>query len=50
MVLETRFVTATGTLILLDALAVGPTDAHRLGADAPRLLVLALRWPRCPWR
>ncbi len=43
MVLETRFVTATGTLILLDALAIGPADdPHALGAVAPRLLVRAL--------
>ena len=43
MVLETTWVTATGTVVLLDALATGPTDdPHALGAAAPRLLVRVL--------
>ena len=43
MVLETTWVTATGTIVLLDALATGPTsDPHALGAAAPRLLVRML--------
>jgi GH15 family glucan-1,4-alpha-glucosidase len=40
---ETTFVTATGTLVLVDAMATGPSaDPHALGAAAPRLLVRAL--------
>lgn len=40
MVLETTFTTATGTLVLRDALATGTTgDPHQLGASAPRMLV-----------
>jgi hypothetical protein len=43
MVLETTWTTATGTIVLLDALATGPAaDPHALGAAAPRLLVRAL--------
>ena len=43
MVLETTLVTATGTIVLVDALATGPTnDPHALGAAAPRLLVRML--------
>ncbi len=43
MVLETTFVTATGTLVLHDALATGAaSDPHQLGAAAPRLLVHSL--------
>jgi GH15 family glucan-1,4-alpha-glucosidase len=43
MVLETTWVTATGTVVLLDALATGPAaDPHALGSAAPRLLVRAL--------
>jgi GH15 family glucan-1,4-alpha-glucosidase len=39
LVLETRFTTATGVLVLTDALVVGSTDdPHRLGADAPHVL------------
>ncbi len=40
---ETTFVTASGTLVLVDAMATGPSaDPHALGAAAPRLLVRAL--------
>src|SRR4051794_16992387 len=40
MVLETTFTTASGTLVLTDALATGASvDPHALGAAAPRLLV-----------
>jgi GH15 family glucan-1,4-alpha-glucosidase len=40
MALETSFDTPTGTMVLTDALATGPPDdPHRLGAEAPRLLV-----------
>jgi alpha,alpha-trehalase len=43
LVLETTFATATGTLVLVDAMATGPAaDPHALGAAAPRLLVRAL--------
>jgi alpha,alpha-trehalase len=43
LVLETTFTTSTGTLVLTDALAVGPgNDGHSLGKDAPRLLVRSL--------
>jgi alpha,alpha-trehalase len=43
MVLETTWVTATGTVVLLDALATGPAaDPHGLGTAAPRLLVRGL--------
>lgn len=40
MALETTFETGTGTLVLTDALALRcGRDLHRLGADAPHLLV-----------
>jgi alpha,alpha-trehalase len=43
MVLETTFTTATGTLVLQDALATGAaSDPHQLGAVAPRMLVRSL--------
>ncbi|ONM49161.1 glycoside hydrolase family 15 [Nocardia donostiensis] len=43
MVLETTFTTATGTLVLHDALATGASDdPHQLGAAAPRMLVRSL--------
>ena len=43
MVLESTWVTATGTVVLFDALATGPADdPHALGAAAPRLLVRVL--------
>ncbi|MCY7340673.1 MAG: glycoside hydrolase family 15 protein [Pseudonocardia sp.] len=43
MVLETTWSTATGTVVVTDALATGPApDPHALGATAPRLLVRAL--------
>lgn len=43
MVLETSFATATGTLVLQDALATGSQrDPHQLGAAAPRMLVRRL--------
>ncbi|GII66335.1 trehalase [Sphaerisporangium krabiense] len=39
MVLETTFETATGTLVLTDAMVVGEhPDVHRLGASAPHVL------------
>lgn len=44
MVLETTFSTATGTVVLCDALATGAVDdPHQLGAAAPRMLVRSLR-------
>jgi GH15 family glucan-1,4-alpha-glucosidase len=44
MVLETTWTTATGTLIVLDALATGGSDdPHALGANASRTLVRVLR-------
>ena len=44
MVLETSFATASGTLVVTDLLALGPPgNAHRLGKDAPHLLVRAVR-------
>ncbi len=40
LVLETTFTTASGTLVLTDALAMGPDNGgHRLGRDVPHLLV-----------
>ncbi len=40
LVLETTFTAATGTLVLTDAMALGPDNGgHRLGVDAPHLLV-----------
>ncbi|HEX2356270.1 MAG TPA: glycoside hydrolase family 15 protein [Micromonosporaceae bacterium] len=40
LVLETTFRTPTGTVVLTDALAVGPDNrGHALGRGAPRLLV-----------
>jgi GH15 family glucan-1,4-alpha-glucosidase len=43
MVLETTFTTATGALVLRDALATGAShDPHQLGAAAPRMLVRSL--------
>jgi GH15 family glucan-1,4-alpha-glucosidase len=40
LVLLTRFTTPTGTVEVTDALATGSTeDPHRLGADAPHLLL-----------
>ncbi len=40
LVLDTIFSTPGGTMVLTDALAVGPDNhGHRLGADAPTLLV-----------
>lgn len=40
LVLETTFKTAGGTLVLTDALAMGPDNGgHRLGMNVPRLLV-----------
>ena len=43
LVLETTFHTPAGTLVLTDALALGPDNGgHRLGADAPHLLVRRL--------
>ena len=43
LVLETTFTTASGTLVLTDALAMGPDNGgHRLGRDVPHLLVRRL--------
>ena len=43
LVLETTFTTSTGTLVLTDAMALGPdTGGHRLGRDVPHLLVRRL--------
>ena len=40
LVLETTFTTGTGTLVLTDALAMGPdNEGHRLGTDVPHLLI-----------
>ncbi len=40
MILETTFRTATGTAVLVDALAVGPNErGHELGAGAPSALL-----------
>jgi GH15 family glucan-1,4-alpha-glucosidase len=40
MLLETTFRTATGTVVLVDALAVGPNErGHALGADSPAVLL-----------
>ena len=40
MILETTFRTATGTAVLVDALAVGRNErGHSLGADAPSALL-----------
>jgi GH15 family glucan-1,4-alpha-glucosidase len=44
MVLETRFVTPTGTVTLTDALAMGEGNrGHQLGKDAPHLLLRSVR-------
>jgi GH15 family glucan-1,4-alpha-glucosidase len=43
LVLETTFSTAAGTLVLTDAMALGPDNVgHRIGTDAPHLLVRKL--------
>ena len=43
LVLETTFTTDTGTLVLTDALAMGPgNEGHGLGSDVPHLLVRRL--------
>ncbi|MGH8893009.1 MAG: glycoside hydrolase family 15 protein [Actinomycetes bacterium] len=43
LVLETTFKTPTGTLVLTDAMALGPDNGgHRLGTDVPHLLVRRL--------
>jgi GH15 family glucan-1,4-alpha-glucosidase len=43
LVLETTFTTTTGTLVLTDALALGPDNGgHRLGINVPHLLVRRL--------
>src|SRR6478752_4424187 len=40
MVLETTFSTSTGTVVLTDALAMGPdNEGHRLGRDVPHVLL-----------
>jgi GH15 family glucan-1,4-alpha-glucosidase len=40
LVLETRFTGAAGTMLLTDALALGPDNGgHRIGVDVPHLLV-----------
>lgn len=46
LVLETTSRTATGTLVLRDALVLDPVaGGHRLGQDAPHLLVRELHVP-----
>ena len=43
LVLETTFTGTDGTLVLTDAMAFGPdNDGHRIGVDAPHLLVRRL--------
>jgi GH15 family glucan-1,4-alpha-glucosidase len=43
LVLETTYATATGTVVLLDALAVGRNErGHELGADAPSAMLRIL--------
>ena len=43
MVLETTFRTSSGTVVLTDALAMGPdNEGHALGRDAPHVLVRGL--------
>ena len=43
LVLETTFSTAAGTLVLTDAMALGPDNVgHRIGTDVPHLLVRKL--------
>src|SRR5512132_741489 len=43
LVLETTFTTSTGTLVLTDAMAMGPDNGgHRLGTDVPHMLVRRL--------
>ena len=43
LVLETTFSTAAGTLVLTDAMALGPDNGgHRIGTDVPHLLVRKL--------
>jgi GH15 family glucan-1,4-alpha-glucosidase len=43
LVMETTFSTSTGTLVLTDAMAMGPDNGgHRLGHDVPHLLVRRL--------
>jgi len=40
LVLETRFQTASGEVLLTDALAVGPNErGHALGGETPHLLL-----------
>jgi GH15 family glucan-1,4-alpha-glucosidase len=44
LALETTFETPTGTVILVDALAMGPNErGHRLGADSPHALLRSIR-------
>jgi len=44
LVLETTFQTGTGTVVLTDALAVGPNESgHELGADAPSVVLRQVR-------
>jgi alpha,alpha-trehalase len=44
LVLETTFETSEGTVVLTDALAMGPdNEGHQLGHDAPHVLVRSVR-------
>lgn len=44
LVLETTFETPTGTVVLVDALAMGPGErGHQLGAEAPHALLRSVR-------
>jgi GH15 family glucan-1,4-alpha-glucosidase len=39
MILETTFETASGTVVLTDAMATGPNEGHALGAQASHILL-----------
>jgi GH15 family glucan-1,4-alpha-glucosidase len=47
LVLETTFTTATGELVVVDALAIGPNETgHELGAHSPHALLRQVRCTR----